>query len=95
MKNHNPLSQLLAVGSLCVLAAGCLFRPANVTTRQFVLKPARATSQSREQCPLAVGLGAIKFPDYLMRSSMAVRKGDHEIEYQENLLWAERLDRSF
>lgn len=95
MKIHHPLSQRLAVGSLCVLVAGCLFRPANVTTRQFVLKPALATSPSRDRSTLAVGLGAIKFPDYLLRSSMTVRKGDHEIEYLENSLWAERLDRSF
>lgn len=34
-------------------------------------------------------------PDYLLKDSMAVRKGDNEIQYLENALWAERLDHSF
>lgn len=95
MKNHRTILQLLATTATCALIAGCLFRPANVTTRQFVLTPRPPASPPREPSPLALGLGAIKLPEYLLRSSLAVRKGEHEIEYLENSLWAERLDLSF
>jgi hypothetical protein len=44
--------------------------------------------------PLSVGIGLVKMPAYLMRNSMAVRNGANEIEYLEDALWAERLDRS-
>jgi uncharacterized lipoprotein YmbA len=39
-----------------------------------------------------VGLGPVKLPDYLFRSSMAIRKSPNEVGYLEDALWAERLD---
>ena len=95
MKSYKFLTHFLAAGSVCVLIAGCLLRPVAITTRQFVLTPSQPAKQSSGQSQLAVGLGSIKMPDYLLRSSMLVRKGDREIEYLESSLWAERLDRLF
>lgn len=85
----------LLLGLVCILPSGCLLRPAKITTRQFILSAARMESPSAGQSSLSIGLGAIKLPDYLRRSAMAVRRGEGEIEYLENALWAERLDHSF
>ena len=95
MKTHHPAIRFLAAGSLGFLITGCLFRPANVATRQFVLTPIPAVGQPAAQNQPAVGISPIKMPDYLLRSEMVLRKGANEIEYLENTLWAERLDRSF
>src|SRR6185503_15026090 len=51
--------------------------------------------QRREAVDVAVGIGSVKMPSYLMRSAMAVRKGASEIDYLEEALWAERLDQCF
>lgn len=95
MKTYKLALPFLAAGLLCLLGTGCLFRPAAVTTRQFVLTPIQAAGQPARRNQPAIGIGPIKMPDYLLRSSMVVRMSDNEIEYLENALWAERLDRSF
>jgi uncharacterized lipoprotein YmbA len=53
--------------------------------------PATATSTTG----LRVGVGVVKMPDYLLHSSLAVRKNAGEVAYLETSLWAERLDKDF
>lgn len=93
--NTNPFLLRIVILAIGTSLTGCLFRPATVTTRQFVLTPARPASAPVTPTTLAVGLGAVKLPDYLLRNSLAVRKSELEIEYLENAVWAERLDQSF
>jgi uncharacterized lipoprotein YmbA len=95
MKSHFAISRALRVSALCALLTGCLLKPASVTTRRFVLTPARLAGHDTGASQLAVGLGRVTMPDYLLKDSMAVRKGDNEIQYLEDSLWAERLDHSF
>jgi len=95
MKNYHRLFLLIASAAIGALLTGCLLRPANVTTRQFVLTPAASASQPRTAEAFAIGLGAVKMPEYLLRSSLAVRKSELEVEYLDNAAWAERLDQSF
>lgn len=95
MKIDFTLLRIISVGALCVLLAGCLLKPARVTTRRFVLTPVRAEVSADDATQMAVGLGRITLPDYLLRDSIAVRKDGNEIQYLENALWAERLDHSF
>lgn len=94
MKSHFII-RLFWVSALGVLITGCLFKPAVVTTRRFVLTPVQTKDRAADATQLAIGLGRITLPDYLLKDSMAVRKGDNEIQYLENALWAERLDHSF
>jgi uncharacterized lipoprotein YmbA len=89
-------AQLTLVGALL---SGCMFKPANVSTRHFALAPI-PTSESRPVAQngseqLSVGIGFVKMPSYLLRNSMAVRKDANEIEYLDDALWSERLDESF
>jgi len=95
MKHNLAFLRILAAGALCVCLAGCLLKPVTVSTRRFVLMPVQAEGNAGNAGQLAVGLGRITLPDYLLKDSMAVRKGDNEIQYLENALWAERLDHSF
>jgi uncharacterized lipoprotein YmbA len=78
------------------LLAGCLFKPATVSTRHFVLAPV-STNELAPVAPehLSVGISFVRMPPYLLRNSLAVRNGANEIEYLEDARWGERLDQCF
>jgi len=95
MKPRFAIIGFLGISATCALITGCLFKPATVTTRRFVLTPVEGESRAATSRQLVVGIGRVTMPDYLLKDSMAVRKGDNEIQYLENALWAERLDHSF
>jgi uncharacterized lipoprotein YmbA len=74
---------------------GCSFlKPAQPTERYFVLTP-QPPQSSAPAAHLALGVGKVKIPTYLWNTSVAVRKGAHEIQYLPAALWAERLDAGF
>jgi len=79
-----------------LLLSGCLLKPVTVSTRRFILAPIPApehASTNAEQ--LSVGIASAKMPAYLLKNSIAVRKGASEIDYLEDGLWGDRLDRGF
>jgi uncharacterized protein len=85
----------ISAGALCAGLAGCSFlKPAQPTTRYFVLKPLTVTAPMASNS-LAVGLGPVKLPAYLFNTSLAIGKGTNEIAYLPSALWAERLDTGF
>lgn len=94
--NHPPLLiRSLLAAAACMCLCGCLnLKPAEVTTRYFVLNPRPAAAASGSPA-LAVGVGPVKLPAYLFKDSLAVRKGTNEIEYLDNALWAEQLQSGF
>lgn len=77
--------------------SGCSFlRPARSTARYFVLTPMPAGGGAAAAADsIAVGVGQVRVPAYLLNTSLAVRKGTHEIDYLPSALWAERLDTGF
>jgi hypothetical protein len=95
MKSNLAFTRILAASALCACLSGCLFKPATVTTRRFVLTPVGTEMHAGLGNQIAVGLGRVTMPDYLLRDSMVVRKSDNELEQLENALWAERLDHAF
>lgn len=92
---RNP--SLLLIGALCLLVSGCLPKPNTMATRSYLLSPLPANPSVASTAPAgpSVGIGMVKLPDYLLKTSLAVRAGSHEITYLESSLWAERLDTSF
>jgi uncharacterized protein len=87
-------SVLLLALAACACLTGCSFlKPAKTTARYYVLTPVAATPSGSGS--LAVGLGQVKLPAYLLNTSLAVRKGTNEVEYLESAIWAERLDTGF
>ena len=86
----------LLVGLIALFLTGCLFKTTIIPPRSFVLSPISTNEPaSTATGQLSVGIGFIKMPSYLLRSSIAVRDGANEITYFEDALWAERLDQGF
>jgi uncharacterized lipoprotein YmbA len=81
--------------AVCLNLTGCFgfLKPAQLITRSFVLTPLPApVPGSNKTAALAVGVGQVKVPTYLLNSALAVRQGTNEITYSESVVWAERLD---
>jgi uncharacterized lipoprotein YmbA len=96
MKSPASSLRLTLIGTIGVLLAGCLFKATTVTTRSFLLTPIPAAEAGPAAAGhLPVGVGLVKMPPYLMKTSMAFRKGPNEVGYLPNAFWAERLDQSF
>jgi len=96
MKAPSYLQIFGFVGAAGLLLSGCLLKPVIVSTRRFILAPIPApehASTNAEQ--LSVGIASAKMPAYLLKNSIAVRKGASEIDYLEDGLWGDRLDRGF
>jgi len=88
-----PLIRNALVLLVSLLLTGCLFRPATVSPRHFVLSP--ITTNEPASAPtghLSVGIAHIKMPPYLLHDSIAYRDGANEIGYLEDATWGERLD---
>jgi uncharacterized lipoprotein YmbA len=96
MKKVLSCSQLTFAALSSIFLTGCLFRPAPVPPRYFVLVPIPADeTNGTPNSHFSVEIGFVKMPAYLLRDSIVVRTGPNEIEYLENALWGERLDRCF
>jgi uncharacterized lipoprotein YmbA len=98
MKPNGSLLQVALFSASIVLLAGCLFKPAAVSARRFVLAPLARVSANEApttKSPISVGVSLVKMPTYLLRGALAVRKGTNEIQYMEDALWAEPLDQGF
>jgi len=79
-----------------ILVSGCISRPASDSIRYFVLSPTSTNENSAAQIESPeIAVSMVKMPSYLLRNSIAVRNGDHEIKYMESARWAERLDENF
>jgi uncharacterized protein len=92
--NYTSLRSLLSAAA-CLCLCGCLnLKPARPTARYFVLSTVTANAAPAAS-PIAVGVGPVKLPPYLFKDSMAVRKGTNEVDYLENVLWAEQLPAGF
>lgn len=99
MPENSPIVSLLAFRLALALVAvasltGCfgLLKPSKAVTRQFVLTslPAAAAPAGNSN-RIAVGVGQVKLPAYLLNSSLAVRSGTNEIDYLPWTTWAEPL----
>ena len=107
MKSTNYFRVLSLVCGGGVLLAGCLLKPVTVFTHRYILAPIAASEpastpldRGQGEAPSAakqfsVGISFVKMPAYLLRSSIALRRDLHEIEYLEEAVWAERLDEGF
>lgn len=88
-------SVCLFLAAAAMLVTGCLLRPATVSTRHYILSPISTNETALAATEhLSVGIGFVKMPSYLLKSSIAVRNG-YEIEYLDDARWAERLDHCF
>ena len=89
-----PFLSVIVATLGCLSLTGCLgfLKPATSSARYFVLTPMAATASATPTNALTVGVGHVKVPDYLLDTSLAVRRGTNEIDYLLLSVWAERLD---
>ena len=96
MKRYSRVLTAAMTVACCAVVAGCLFRPTTMVTRSFVLTPMAAPEvpEARGSRPV-IGIARVNLPNYVKRSTLAVRNGPNEIGYIENAIWAEPLDQGF
>lgn len=84
-----------SLAALLLLLAGCQIIPPPQPdhTRYYVLTGAEQEppAGAMRQSGLRIGLAAVQLPDYLDRNSIMVRKGDHELVYNDFARWGEPL----
>jgi hypothetical protein len=85
-----------AVAALCLFAGCSILSPQPDRSRFYVLTASveQATPPSATS-GLTLGLGPIKFPDYLDRSQIVTRVAPNQVLYSDIHRWAEPLDRNF
>ena len=88
--------RLLLIAVAGVLLTGCLFSRGTDSISYFVLSPISTNERAMNESPhVAIGIGYVKMPAYLLRTSMAVRSRTNQIEFIQDARWAERLDQNF
>jgi hypothetical protein len=95
------LSLMLMVG-ICA-AAGCtVMSPQPDRTQYFILSPVAASAPSGvapasqpSTARLSIGLGPIKFPEYLKRPGVVTRAASNRLMVSDVKRWAEPLDKNF
>jgi len=68
-------------------------------TQYFILSPAESSSASAvsqaSTARLSIGVGPIKFPDYLKRPGVVTRAASNRLMVSDTKRWGEPLDRNF
>lgn len=94
-----PLAALVVtLGALGLIGCSSLLAPQPDLTRFFVLSSAADTAArppaDSAQAP-TIGVGPVRFPDYLGRTQIVTRVGANRLEISDVDHWAEPLDRNF
>jgi uncharacterized lipoprotein YmbA len=93
MKRIQGFKQLSIAGVLGLTLAGC-FGPSTAVTRSFTLTAAVSPGAGTAS-GVRLGVAPTKIPEYLLSSSVVVRKDATEVDYLTDALWAEPLDVGF
>ena len=93
MNAHHARNVLFTLSAAAACLAGCSFlKPSGIEPRSFLLAPLPAVSLPPGQPVVSLGMGTVKVPSYLLKNSMAVRRGTNEVSFLDGVVWAERLD---
>ena len=82
-----PRPPLIAAAASFVLLCACSSAPA---TRYYALSPT-AQAPARRAAPVAVVITDVRLPQYLDRSQIMTRGGEHRLQVSEYELWAGNL----
>jgi uncharacterized protein len=93
------VSSLILIAWVCA-AAGCSFMaPQPDRTQYFILSPTAESGSSSVAAAstsrLSIGVGPIKFPDYLKRPGVVTRAASNRLMVSDVKRWAEPLDHNF
>src|SRR5689334_16277143 len=91
--NRSAKQTAVMAGCLILVAEGTILATNPEKSRFFLLtgiEPGNSVLTGRQNTRLLVlGLGTIKFPDYLQRSEIAQRIGSNQVQFLDNDHWAE------
>jgi uncharacterized lipoprotein YmbA len=86
----------VALAALCLLTGCSILAPQPDPSRFYVLTPSvDQTTPPGVAGTSTLGLGPIKFPDYLDRSQIVTRVAPNQVVFSDVARWAEPLDRNF
>ena len=89
----NTWRHLLPVA--CLLVGACTFlEPRADPTRYFVLAPLAAPAAPAASAQLAVVVGPLQLPDYLLRPEIVRLAGPNQVQPSQMDRWAEPIDRA-
>lgn len=97
----NPMKRhflAIALGLLACAAAACNpLAPQPDRTEYFILSPTAESgaASTASTARLALGVGPIKFPDYLKRPGVVTRDGADRLLVSDEKRWGEPLDHNF
>jgi uncharacterized protein len=101
MKKLTHLLNLAGLWMAAIALAGCTFlSPVPDKSKFYVLTPMASGDSGSQVNPgntsgLVLGLGPIKFPDYLDRTEIVTRIEPNQLQFSENDHWAESLKDNF
>jgi uncharacterized lipoprotein YmbA len=75
---------------ILMLQPGC---SGSKPSRFYVLSPLALEEAAQQD--LSVGIGPLRFPDYLLRPQIAIQTNANQLDYAEYDRWAEPLDENF
>jgi hypothetical protein len=78
--------------ALALSAAGCLSLKPQPDPARFYVLSATVPEPAARQPGAIVGVGPVTLPDYLERSQLVTRYGDHRLSLAEASRWAEPLE---
>jgi uncharacterized lipoprotein YmbA len=99
--NWSATLRRAVMAALLIMVAGCTFlAPIPEKSRFYLLTgipPGENSAQAGQQntSGLILGLGPVRFPDYLQRSEIAERVGSNQVQFLDNDHWAEPLKDNF
>jgi uncharacterized lipoprotein YmbA len=87
-------SSALSLVAILVFVGGCL--GGSPPSRFYLLSPLSSSEVLEDaRSGLALGVGPVALPEYLNRTQIVTRAGEHQLELAEFDRWAEPLTRSF
>ncbi len=98
LSHHIRLAGLWMIAVLVSLAACTILTPIPDHSRYFLLTPIATAQNAIDQndtSGLVLGLGPIKFPQYLERSEIATRIAPNQVRFLNDDHWAEPLKDNF
>ncbi len=91
--------RLMASGVWLLAAAGCSFlAPQPDPSQYFVLAPitdAEVPPTDASMADVSVGVGPLRFPDYLLRYQIATRVAPNRLVFADSERWAEPIETTF
>lgn len=84
----------LITAAAILLCACANFKPVVHNVRHFVLTPTAPPNESDPPNGPNLGIAKVVLPGYLLQDRLVIRRGGNEVQFTDNLRWAEGLEKN-